>query len=99
MLLNSRELKFLKNYRNVYGKSSASIVMRMFSLRSIDQGIYIRMLSTMKSETLIAKRANFFIFIYIYIIYFYISYKNISFSIQFLNSYNKSIKISTISNW
>ena len=23
MLLNSRELKFLKNYRNVYGKSSA----------------------------------------------------------------------------
>ena len=23
MLLNSREFKFLKNYRNVYGKSSA----------------------------------------------------------------------------
>ena len=35
MLLNSRQFKFLKNYRNVYVKSSASIVMRMCSLRAI----------------------------------------------------------------
>ena len=36
MLLSSRQFKFLKNYRNVYVKSSASIVMRMYSLRAIE---------------------------------------------------------------
>ena len=38
MLLNSREFKFLKNYRNVYGKSSAKreyIMMRMCSLSKL----------------------------------------------------------------
>ena len=35
-LLNSRQFKFLKNYRNVNVKSSASVVMRMSFLRSIE---------------------------------------------------------------
>ena len=52
MLLNSREIKFLKNYRNVYGKSSAKDDYR-------DENLFV------KEENVQAKRADFLNYFYL----------------------------------
>ena len=39
MLLNSREFKFLKNYRNLYGKSSAKHKYR-------DENVFLKVVRT-----------------------------------------------------
>ena len=54
MLLNSRQFKFLKNYRNINVKSSATII------RSRALGALI-LASEARDENVRAKRADFFL--------------------------------------
>ena len=51
MLLNIRELKFLKNYRNVYGKSSAKREYR-------DENVFNHFFKSRSSDIVLLKLGN-----------------------------------------
>ena len=65
MLLNSRQFKFLKNYRNVYVKSSAKRECRVENVffkgdRALSKLMTLILASEARDENVRAKQANFF---------------------------------------
>ena len=61
MSLNSREFKFLKNYRNLYWKSSARIVMRMcklITLLILDKKEFNHFFKSWSSDIVLIKQGN-----------------------------------------